>query len=130
MARQKREVGEEGQPTAFASPLLANGAVEALGHAGEAWMRACGEVQKELASFVRSRIEHDMEHAAAIAQCRNIAEVTELQQNWMATALHDYAAGARQLAQVATDAIGEGMTASAKTGARAEETIFSTRSAK
>ena len=130
MARQNREVGDDKKATAFALPHLGQGGVEALGHAGEAWMRACVEVQKELASFVSSRIEHDAEHAAAISRCRNVVELTKLQQNWMATAFHDYADEARQLAQVATDAFGKGMTASAETADRAEQTIFSRRSAK
>jgi len=127
MSKQSRY---ENQAEFFPTQLFTSAALgDGLGRVSGMWMRACVELQKELASFASSRLQSDMELASAMAQCPNAIELAKLQQRWLATTLRDYTQEASQLMQVATEAMGKSMSKSAEATKRAGETIFSGRAA-
>lgn len=88
----------------------------AVSQAGATWVRACLEYQREVARFAGARIEGDIEHLRSVTQCRNPADLLKLQSEWANAALGDYAKEARQLMQIASSAVQEGISTAAETG--------------
>jgi hypothetical protein len=92
-------------------PFLADSVIStAVSQAGATWVRACLEYQREVARFASARIEGDIEHLRSVTQCRNPADLLRLQGEWTTATLSDYAHEARQLMQIASAAVHEGIS--------------------
>ncbi len=72
----------------------------AFGQAGEAFTKACLQWQGEVSRFVEARLEEDRRTHSALTECRNLAEVAKLQQDWAATAAAAYFETFNRLASI------------------------------
>ncbi len=87
----------------FASMAEMNGPVlEALMHSGEAYAKACLAWQEEVCRFFGSRLQWDGRVSAALAKCRTLTELAEIQQDWAKTAAQDYFDEVGRLTQIAS----------------------------
>ncbi len=86
-----------GATAAMNGPML-----EALMHSGEAYTKACLAWQQEVYRFLGSRLNWDGRVTAALAKCRTLSELAEVQQDWAMTAARDYFDEANRLAQIAS----------------------------
>ena len=116
---KNKYAGREESSTLFSDSAIPT----VMGHAGEAWVRACLEYQREVARFASARIEGDIEHLKSVAQCRNPADLVKLQGEWATATLSDYAKEARQLMQIASSAMQDGIA----TAREAAETTVTAR---
>lgn len=84
----------------FAPPL--NGPfLENLTRATDSCAKACLAFQEEWFRFLASRFEWDSKVGQALASCKNLSEVVEVQRDWLQTAAQDYTDEAGRLARLA-----------------------------
>lgn len=73
-----------------------------LGEAGSIYLQGVLELNREIASFINKRLEHDAELTRSLGQCKDWQEITELQQNWFREAAEEYANNAKTLMGLTT----------------------------
>ncbi len=79
--------------------------IEALVHSGEAYAKAWLAWQEEVCRFFGSRLQWDGRVAAALAKCRSLDELAEIQQDWAMTAARDYVDEMGRLTQIASSLV-------------------------
>jgi hypothetical protein len=60
------------------------------GQAGEAYLNACSEWQREIARFFGTRVNADICAQQSLAACRSWTDASKLQQDWVAATMKDY----------------------------------------
>jgi hypothetical protein len=75
--------------------------LEALMHGSEAYTKAILAWQTELLRFLGSQLQWDGRVGEALAKCRTLAEVAEVQRDWAMTAARDYVDELDRLTQLA-----------------------------
>lgn len=64
--------------------------IEALMHGSEAYTKAVLAWQTELLRFLGSRLQWDGRVGEALAQCKTLAELAEVQRDWAMSTAQDY----------------------------------------
>ncbi len=104
------------QPTAGAGPPAANrketdlAALRALGFgnltdAGAVWVEALGLLGSEMVSFVAERIKEDIRTQHDILHCTDPAELNEIHARFLKTAMDQYTAESRKLAEMCQEMV-------------------------
>ena len=83
---------------------------------GEAYAKACLELQEEWLRFVGARLRNGTEVQKCLADCGNVSEVAKIQQDWFAAASRDYLEEAGRLMQITTRAAQNGFSCLQSTG--------------
>ncbi len=80
-------------------PLNAfNGALlENVTQATQAYTKGCLEFQQEILRFMSSRLQWDSKVGQALASCKTVAEVAEVQRDWLDSTTKEYVDEAGQL---------------------------------
>ena len=80
-------------------PLNAfNGALlENVTEATQAYAKGCIEFQQEILRFITSRLQWDSKVGQAFASCKTVAELTEMQKDWLESTTREYVDEAGQL---------------------------------
>ena len=86
------------------------GTAAAMARAGETIGQRYGEWQREMLAFVTNRVKADMELPAALAGCRDAAEVAKVQQAWVEEATQAYLGESGRLAEIGASVVQDGMT--------------------
>jgi hypothetical protein len=79
--------------------------IDALMHSGEAYAKACLAWQEEVCRFLGSRLQWDGRVTAALAKCRSLTELAEIQQDWARTTAQDYVEEVGRLTQIASSLV-------------------------
>ncbi|MFN3613999.1 MAG: hypothetical protein ACK4WC_05505 [Rubrimonas sp.] len=64
-------------------------------------------IQQHLVAFAQRRLRHDLETAAAMAQCREAPKALEIAQTFCAAAMADYAEEAQAIARMTSEITAE-----------------------
>ena len=73
---------------------------ESLGEAGSAYLRGIITLNREITNFINKRLEHDAELSRALGECKDMQQMTQIQQNWLREATMEYAENARSLMEL------------------------------
>lgn len=90
----------------FAPGSALNGSLlSVFTNTGEAYAKAWLEWQQELMRFVSSRLQWDGRVGEALAKCKTLSDVVEVQKDWAMTTAQDYFDEVSRLTQIATKCV-------------------------
>lgn len=89
------------------SPL--NDGSRALTNATEQWAATAAECHREMIGFVAMRLEKDSETSRKIMACRNFADMTAIQSQWLEETLRDYSSEMARLMTIYTKLAKDGV---------------------
>jgi hypothetical protein len=72
-----------------------------LTRSGEAYAEACLAWQSEIFRFAASRLQWDAKVGEALASCKSVAELAEVQKDWVESTVKDYVDEGNRLFQLA-----------------------------
>jgi uncharacterized phage infection (PIP) family protein YhgE len=106
-----KDAGEDAQAAVSSSleqlqdgiPLVHRQALDQVGAAGQSVVEGVTQMQRELASFMSTRLRHDMSVQQELLQCRSFDEVRAIQTRFLQTAIDQYSAEATKLMQMSQD---------------------------
>lgn len=90
---------------------------DVLIHSGEAYAKACLEVQQEVLRFAGTRLKWDGQVGEALAKCKNLGDFAEVQRSWVMATAQDYFDEANRLTQLAAKCIPSYLPSTALHGA-------------
>lgn len=83
--------------------------LDAFTQAGQAYFNGLAAINQEMASFMQTRLRHDMELGESLARCRSLADATKVQSEWLKQATDDYAAETRKLVEMSSGLMRESL---------------------
>ncbi len=121
MSKQSTAHRAPDMPTPFPPVAALNGQfVEAFMHTGEAYAKACVEWQQEILRFMGSRLQWDGRVGEALAKCKTVSEIAEVQRDWAMSTAQEYFDEANRLAQLATRLVPSWMPSAAHRSAESK----------
>ncbi len=111
MAKQStlRQSGSDPNEALDQLTALNGAALEAMQRCGRSGIEQMTRLGDELTEFVGKRVRHDAEFGQALANCRNWADVVELQQGWFTTMASEYSKESRRLMEMTSKMWAEGL---------------------
>ncbi len=94
--------------------------LDAAARTGTALLKGAMSINQEIMTFMGKRLQHDMETAQCLANCKNGEEAFRLQANFVEGAIKQYADEAAKILAMAADVTKESMTPFEE---RTEETL-------
>lgn len=68
-----------------------------VANASQAYMSGIAAVNQEIASFLQTRLQHDIALGESLARCRTLADASKAQSDWLRQAHDDYSAESQKL---------------------------------
>jgi hypothetical protein len=68
-----------------------------VANASQAYINGIAAVNREIASFLQARFQHDIALGESLARCRTLADASKVQNDWLKQAHDDYTAESHKL---------------------------------
>ena len=84
-----------------------NDALDVVTRAGQAYSSGVAAIGEEVATFVQTRLQHNLALGEALARCHTLTDVTNVQRDWMKEAAQEYADETRKLMELGSNLMRE-----------------------
>ena len=89
-----------GLDTQVGFPAWQSNALDIMTRAGQAYAEGVAAIGEEMASFMQTRLQHNMALGDSLTRCHTWTDVAEVQRDWLKEATEEYAAESQKLMEM------------------------------
>lgn len=91
-------------------PGWPGGTLDAMSRASKAYSSGFAAIGEEMASFMQTRLQHNIALGESLARCHTLTDVAKLQRDWLQETTEEYAAEAQKLMELGSSLMRETLT--------------------